>query len=241
MWIFTKYGYFSAVCARKGKGEHGQPVDPTRMMIRARDRQHLEALKDRFTDLLGKCEIMESAGTDYAFRLFVEKSAWTSVLSELGNETDYDNFKSAVAHHLGRQGADYLDSLHDVWSVMHRFQSGDTHQTNSRPKADATKVIELIKSFDSDRELKTSHAYGDGGVGMLFPRLDRAAVNQAEDGEATLSRYAIWANTVRDHIAEAERLLREDGDSAEAERLLIHAHNSLSAFSEVQSLFDPFK
>jgi len=28
MWVFTKHGFFSAVCARQGGGEHGQPVDP---------------------------------------------------------------------------------------------------------------------------------------------------------------------------------------------------------------------
>ena len=56
-------------------------------------------------------------------------------------------------------------------------------------------------------------------------------------GEAVFSRYAIWANTVRDHIAEALEIL--DTDRAEAERLLRHAQNSLSAFSEIQSRFDP--
>ena len=71
MWIFTKHGFFSAVCARQGDGKHGQPVDPDRIMVRARVRGHLEALKKRFPDLLGECEIQESAGTDYAFRLFV--------------------------------------------------------------------------------------------------------------------------------------------------------------------------
>jgi hypothetical protein len=75
MWIFTKHGFFSAVCARKGSGKHGQPVDPDRIMVRARLRSHLKALKDRFPDLLGEIEIQESAGTDYAFRSFVPKSA----------------------------------------------------------------------------------------------------------------------------------------------------------------------
>lgn len=27
MWLFTKYGFFSAVCARQGKGDYDQPVD----------------------------------------------------------------------------------------------------------------------------------------------------------------------------------------------------------------------
>ena len=46
MWIFTKYGFYSAVCARQGDGRHGQPVDPNRIMVRCRVRQHLETLKE---------------------------------------------------------------------------------------------------------------------------------------------------------------------------------------------------
>jgi len=122
MWIFTKHGFFSAVCARKGNGKHGQPVDPDRIMLRARVRSHLEALMKRFPDLLGECEIQEFTGTDYAFRVFVQKLAWMQVAAALAEETDYDNFKSEVARHQGRAGAAYEHSLHDVWSVMNRLQ-----------------------------------------------------------------------------------------------------------------------
>lgn len=122
MWIFTKHGFFSAVCARQGDGRHGQPVDHGRIMVRARMREHLEALKERFPSLLGQCEIRESAGTDYAYRLFVDKAAWSQVLAGLAEETDYDNFKSEVARHQGRAGTEYEHSLHGVWSVMMRLQ-----------------------------------------------------------------------------------------------------------------------
>jgi hypothetical protein len=122
MWIFTKHGFFSAVCARQGDGAHGQPVDTDRIMVRARVRGHLEALTNNFPDLLGECEIQESAGTDYAHRLLVQKPSWTQVMAELAEETDYDNFKSEVARHQGRAGATYEHSLHDVWSVMHKLQ-----------------------------------------------------------------------------------------------------------------------
>ena len=122
MWIFTKHGFFSAVCARQGDGKHGQPVDLDRIMVRARGRGHLEALKKRFLDLLGPCAIQESVGTDYAYRLFVQKSAWTRVLAGLAEETDYDNFKSEVARHQGQPGAPYEHSLREVWSVMHKLQ-----------------------------------------------------------------------------------------------------------------------
>jgi len=62
--------------------------------------------------------------------------------------------------------------------------------------------------------------------------------NQMTDGEAALARYAIWANTVRDNIVEASRLI-EAGQKDEAQRLLVRAANSLSAFSDVQAYFDP--
>jgi hypothetical protein len=122
MWIFTKYGFFSAVCARKGDGSYGQPVDPERIMVRGRARSHLNALKERFPDLLGDCEVVESAGTDYAFRLFVRKAVWVQVVARLAEETNYDNFKSEVHRHEGISGAAYEHSLHDVWSVMRRLQ-----------------------------------------------------------------------------------------------------------------------
>ena len=123
MWIFTKHGFFSAVCARQGSGEYGQPVDLERIMVRARVREHIESLKGRFGDLLGNCEVQQFAGADYAFRIFVDKSAWVQVLAALGDETDYDNFKSEVARHQGKAGAAYEHSLHDVWSIMHRLQT----------------------------------------------------------------------------------------------------------------------
>ena len=122
MWIFTKHGFFSAVCARQGSGKHGQPVDPDRIMVRSRVRAHLEALKNRFPGLLGQCEVLESSESDYAFRLFVVKSSWSQVMSGLAEETDYDNFKSEVARHQGKAGSRYEHALHDVWSVMHALQ-----------------------------------------------------------------------------------------------------------------------
>lgn len=122
MWIFTRHGFFSTVCARTGHGETGQSIDLTRLMVRARVRPHLEALKARYPELLGPCDIREFAGSDYAFRIFVDKSTWSRVLAALANDTDYDNFKSAVARHQGPAGAAYGAALHDVWSVMYPLQ-----------------------------------------------------------------------------------------------------------------------
>jgi len=122
MWLFTKHGFYSAVCARQGDGSHGQPVDPDRIMVRARVRGHLAAIKEQFSDLLSESEIKEFTGTDYAFRIFVPKSVWSQVLVGLNEEMIYDNFKSEVARHQGSDGAAYEHSLHEVWSVMNRLQ-----------------------------------------------------------------------------------------------------------------------
>lgn len=122
MWIFTKYGFFSAVCAREGSGKYRQPVDPDRIMIRARLRPHLESLLKRFPDVLSGSEIQTFPGTDYAFRVFVAKPVWSKVLAALAKETNYDNFKAEVARHLGKDGIAYEKSLHDVWEVMYRLQ-----------------------------------------------------------------------------------------------------------------------
>jgi len=120
MWIFTKYGFYSAVCARQGDGSHRQPVDPSRIMVRARSRGHLEALKERFPEAFAGCEVMETSHTDYRYRQFVAKDTWRRVVDELVEEMDYDNFKADVARFGGHDA--YHDSLHDVWSVMQTFQ-----------------------------------------------------------------------------------------------------------------------
>ncbi len=60
MGSFTKHGFFSAVYARKGDGKHGQPVELSRIVVRARVRGHLKALKNRFPDLLGLGSLLPS-------------------------------------------------------------------------------------------------------------------------------------------------------------------------------------
>jgi len=98
-------------------------------------------------------------------------------------------------------------------------------------------VTDIIEKFDTDREFRVSHAYGDGGIDPLSGRLRRAAEDQVYKEKATVSRYAIWANTVRDNIIQADVEIR-NGNITEAHRLLHRAANSLSAFSELQAHFD---
>ena len=98
-------------------------------------------------------------------------------------------------------------------------------------------MVQILEYFETDHEFRVSKAFMDGGLDSPFPRLRRAALNQLCDGEATISRYGIWANTVRDNIRQADREMRT-GNLAETRRLMCRAANSLSAFAELQTHFD---
>lgn len=110
MWIFTKYGFFSAVCAAKGKG-----IDPDKIIVRARVYDHLVALQKRF-GLNHK--IVVSHDTDYRCRIFVPKETWVRVAKELAAEIDYGNFKDECH---GKDPA-YDKALLSVWTTMRRLQ-----------------------------------------------------------------------------------------------------------------------
>ncbi len=116
MWIFTKYGFYSIVCAKRD-GEGG----PSKIMIRARMRRHLENLADRFP-ALKDAEIKTTTDTDYRYRLFLKKETWAGVLFELAQEQDYSNFKDEAARNRDAVGSRYVDALHEVWSVMYPLQ-----------------------------------------------------------------------------------------------------------------------
>jgi hypothetical protein len=102
-----------------------------------------------------------------------------------------------------------------------------------------TNIRELIDKFNGP-QVTISTVYGDGGTDSPWPRFERAVTNQACDGDATLSRYAIWANTVRDNLVQALAEIKNN-DAEKAEVLIIRSINSLSAFSEVQGIFGPLR
>lgn len=101
-------------------------------------------------------------------------------------------------------------------------------------------ILNNILAHYSEDKLHKSSAYSDGGVEGINPRFNRAVTNQMGKGDATLSRYAIWANTVRDNIIEGINQV-DNNNPDESKKYLIRAANALSAFSDVQAYFDPFK
>lgn len=121
MWLFTKYGFYSVVCARQGDGAAGAPIDRDRMMIRARSNEHLQRLKWRFYPLLLDYPILENAGTDYRYRIIIPESLWVAIAHDLAAEIDYDNFKAAVERHEPTRTL-YQRTLGKVWEMMRGLQ-----------------------------------------------------------------------------------------------------------------------
>lgn len=97
----------------------------------------------------------------------------------------------------------------------------------------------IIEKYSTDQKFRISTAFPDGGLGPLLPRLGRAALNQIDDGDALFSRYAIWANEAHDMLIEAATRLETGKSPRDIMPLLIEVANSLSAFSDIQALFDP--
>ena len=108
--------------------------------------------------------------------------------------------------------------------------------------SNAETIEQVVARYHQTDDLLMSTAYSDGGTDggsmMLGARLARAAGNQDRGDTAAFSRYAIWANTVRDHVLSALESISRSGTHAGATEHLRVAANSLSAFSDIQSLLD---
>lgn len=111
MWIMTKYGFFSIVSAWTDQTD--QTPHPDNLMIRARKKDHLENLLDNYSALTD-CEILETASTDYKYRIITDKNIASSVLNDLVNSIDYINFKDEC-HRARPEDQEYETFLHQVW------------------------------------------------------------------------------------------------------------------------------
>lgn len=118
MWIFTKNGFFSVVCARKNEGLSHE-IDESKFMIRARSKEHLKNLIEDYKQL-SNCKIVEMSHSDYKYRIFVDKNIWTDVMKDVVEDIDYSNFKNKVKKNLHDSSFD--SSLGEIWSVMYDYQ-----------------------------------------------------------------------------------------------------------------------
>lgn len=106
MWLVTTQGFYSVVAHRERPG---------RLLIRARVREDLEALRAQIPEIAP----YEDREADYRWRAEVSVEEWRDALIVLARGIDYDNFKDAVAE---RQGFEREAVYHRVWSELLRLQ-----------------------------------------------------------------------------------------------------------------------
>lgn len=112
MWTFTNFGFFSAVRSRD---------DASKLIVRARAKQDLVSLIDRFGTFLKLSEndIIETQVADYRYRIIVDSTAWGIVLSKCCQDIDYYNFKDDVKAKMGKDRANVYSQ---VWYALLELQ-----------------------------------------------------------------------------------------------------------------------
>jgi hypothetical protein len=103
MWLMTNFGFFSIV----------QKKDADILAVRARARNDLETLKERYIPTLG--HILKGGGTDYQYRATVSREDMAEALGKIIMDIDYDNFKNSVAEKQGRKRARLYE---EVWGIL---------------------------------------------------------------------------------------------------------------------------
>ncbi len=106
MWVITTTGFYSVV-------EHRR--DPERLIIRARAREDIEALRQWIPAI----EPRSDPAADYRWRAVVARAEWVVAVAQIAGEVDYPNFKTAVAQ---RQGAARACHYTEVWQTLRRIQ-----------------------------------------------------------------------------------------------------------------------
>lgn len=174
MWVFTIYGFFSIASADK-EGVVPRQIDPNTVMVRARTRQHLETLQERFP-FLKQYEIQEWAARDYGYRIICPKADWVLALTEMAEEQEWSNFKDEAHHNQVDIGAQYISCLHRVWSVMLSLQPWIRAKHTPAPKGKKRKKGESLGDLlnrDLDRDGDLSSRYEDRMVWHPCPSCGR--------------------------------------------------------------------
>ena len=103
MWLVTTIGFFSVVA----------DSEPDTMMVRARVKADLEALKAEAMPSLSK--IVFTKYRDYPYRAFIKRTEFEAGMAKLASMIDYTNFKDTVQ---SRQGWSRASLYTRVWSIL---------------------------------------------------------------------------------------------------------------------------
>lgn len=108
MWMFTTDGFFSTV--------QDDYCGQDEVMVRARCRQDLEALRSRMG---WAAEVLTTPQADYRWRMKVSRSQWAAYAAQAAGGIDYPNFKAQALDAAGRHRS---RAYHACWAALHGWQ-----------------------------------------------------------------------------------------------------------------------
>lgn len=139
MWVATTLGFYSVVST--GRADQ--------VMIRARARKDLVALKRRFKM---DNKIYHSPKRDYLYRVLTTSTRWSQIVAALAEDTvKYTNFKDAVARVDPERAHTYLG----VWSALLRIEREGDHNI----KALARMGLESLNDVHRGQRMKLGSWY----------------------------------------------------------------------------------
>jgi len=110
MWIFTNFGFVSAVAHNEKKGV---------LLVRAREPGVLEKLCGRH----GVAATVEKTPmADYLYRAEIPQETFASMIADEVKAIDYGNFKNSFKAAKPENTHKSHIALMDVWCVMNRLQ-----------------------------------------------------------------------------------------------------------------------
>ena len=110
MWLFTTFGFFSAV---------QKPGDDF-LTIRGRSAQDLDRLRERYLPALGPTTM--GGGTDYPCRARASHEDLAEAMGAIVRDVTYSNFKSAVGKEMGHERS---HTYHKVWNDLLAIERED--------------------------------------------------------------------------------------------------------------------
>ena len=113
MWIFNSCGFFSVV-------EKAEEQGANKLTIRARVREDLAALRNRYLPELGS--ITSDTNLDYPHRACIGRTAFAEGMKRMAEEVDYPNFKQKTFESMGANRARIYGK---VWRDLMELEDGD--------------------------------------------------------------------------------------------------------------------
>ena len=110
MWIFTNYGFVSAV-------QHNKKKDV--LLVRAREPGALEAFAKRHGI---KAKVEKTPTADYLYRAEFKKDDFAEAVADEVRRIDYGNFKNSFLAAVPENTTVSHWALMDVWCVMRDLQ-----------------------------------------------------------------------------------------------------------------------